>query len=58
MIDSETQDQITTFIIQEARRVPFGKLFIEITMMNGHATNIQCETRRSENINRTASKRH
>lgn len=57
MIDPETQDQITNFISDEARRVPFGKLLIEITMMNGHATNIQCETKRSYNLNRTAVNR-
>lgn len=53
MIDPEVQEQIIAFISEEHRRIKFGKLMIEVTVMNGHCTNIQCETKRSHNLNRT-----
>lgn len=47
------QEQIIKFIEEETRRVHYGKLFIEVTVAKGKATNIQCETKRSMNINET-----
>lgn len=52
MLDPEIQEEITAFVAEEARRVQFGKLLIEVTVMKGHPTNIQCETKRSRNLNR------
>ena len=57
MIPSEILIQIQRFIEQEAGRVEFGHLFIDITMMKGQATNIQCETKRSMNINQAEGRR-
>jgi hypothetical protein len=36
---------------EEAERIKFGKVFIELTVHNSKITNLQAETRRSVNIN-------
>lgn len=51
-MEIEQQEEIITFINDEQRRIKYGKLFIEITVMGGHCTNIQAETKRSHNLNR------
>lgn len=53
MIEHEIQQEIITFISDEVKRIKFGKLLIEVTVMNGHCTNIQAETKRSYNLNRS-----
>jgi hypothetical protein len=46
-----TAKQIISFITEESSRIGFGKLFIEVTVAKGRATNIQAETKRSMNLN-------
>lgn len=52
-MNDEIREQITLFISTELRRITYGKLFIEVTVAAGKATNIQCETKRSMNINQS-----
>lgn len=47
----DIHEQIRSFVDTEARRINYGKLFIEITIANGRMTNIQGETKRSMNLN-------
>ena len=47
----DIKEQIINFILEEAERIEYGKLLIEVTILNGKPTNIQGETKRSENIN-------
>jgi hypothetical protein len=50
-MDDGTRNQIVAFIEEEARRIKFGKLLVEVTVLKGRCTNIQAETRRSLNVN-------
>ena len=50
-MNEQLQTEIIDFINEETRRISYGKLFIEVTIANGRATNVQCETKRSKNIN-------
>ncbi len=52
MIALEKQKVIIDFIDEEARRIGFGIIIIEVNVMAGHLTNIQAETKRSMNIDR------
>lgn len=45
-----TAKQIISFITDESKRINYGKLFVEVTVANGRATNIQCETKKSMNL--------
>lgn len=45
------KEDFWNFVEEETERIQYGKLFIEITVMNGKMTNMQAETRRSKNIN-------
>lgn len=49
-MDTFLQKQIEDFIREDAPHVKYGKLLIEVTIMGGNATNIQCETKKSRNI--------
>jgi len=49
---TEPEKQIIKVIREEAERVGYGKLAIDMTIHKGKVTNIQAEhVRRSENIN-------
>ncbi len=50
MIDPSVQKDIEAFILEDAPRVIHGKLFLEVTITAGHATNVQCETKKSKNL--------
>ncbi|MEQ9135747.1 MAG: hypothetical protein RLO51_11100 [Thalassobaculum sp.] len=52
MLSKEHEREILAFINSELGRVEFGHLFIDVTITNSRATNIQAETKRSLNINR------
>ena len=47
----DLKEQILKFVSTELTRISYGKLYVEITVANSKATNIQCETKRSQNIN-------
>ena len=50
-MDKALGEQILKFIGEETSRINYGKIFVEVTVAAGKATNIQCETKRSMNIN-------
>jgi hypothetical protein len=50
-MNEDQERQVIDFINVETRRLGYGKLFIEVNVAAGKATNIQCETKRSMNIN-------
>lgn len=52
-MNTELAKQIIRFIQEETGRVGYGKLFVEITVANSRATNIQCETKKSMNLSNT-----
>lgn len=52
MLDNEQQKKIINFIQDELQRIHFGHVFIDLTIMKGTCTNIQAETKRSQNINK------
>ncbi len=52
MISPEVQKEIESFIIEDAPHVMYGKLIIEVTVIAGQATNVQCETKKSKNIDK------
>lgn len=47
-----TQEEIIRIVKEEAERIAYGKLLIEITVHKGIATNMQTETKRSNNLNK------
>jgi hypothetical protein len=51
-MEPEIEKQVIDFISTETERIQYGKLFIEVTVLKGRATNIQGETKRSLNLNR------
>jgi hypothetical protein len=60
MLNEEVKRQIIAFIEIETSRMQYGKVMFEITIHNSRVTNIQAETKRSQNINESellASKR-
>jgi hypothetical protein len=50
-MDKATALRIINTITEESARMGFGKIFIEMTVLKGIATNMQVETKRSVNIN-------
>jgi hypothetical protein len=48
---TSAQKQIIDFVEEEARRIGYGKIIIEVSVHNGKLTNVQAETKRSMNIN-------
>jgi hypothetical protein len=46
-------EDIMDFIRSEAKRIEYGKLMVECTVLKGRVTNVQAETKRSKNINQT-----
>ena len=50
-MDEQIKQQIIALIEEEAIRIEYGKLLIEVTVLKGKATNLQDETKRSMNIN-------
>jgi hypothetical protein len=50
-MNDEQKEQILKFVAAELSRISFGKLYIEMTVANNKVTNVQCETKRSLNIN-------
>lgn len=53
MLEPEHASAIIDLINEESARIEYGKLFIEVTVLKGRATNIQAETKRSHNLNKT-----
>lgn len=45
------KDEIYKILCEEADRIGYGKIFIEATVLKGKVTNIQYETKRSQNVN-------
>ena len=50
MLPEEIKTKLLREIEDEIKRVPFGKLFVEISILHGKVVNIQTETRKSINI--------
>lgn len=51
-MEPQIEKQVVDFINTEVSRIEYGKLFLEVTVLKGRATNIQGETKRSLNLNR------
>ena len=47
MIKPENQKEIIDILQEEAERIKFGKIVIEVSISNKNITNIQFETKRS-----------
>jgi len=51
-INADTLKEAMFLIVkEEAERIRFGKVFVELTVYNSRVTNILAETKRSVNIN-------
>lgn len=50
-LDLENAKKVINLINERGNDIEFGKLFVEITISNNRATNIQVETRKSVNLN-------
>lgn len=50
MIPERQQTEIIAFVSEEARRLQYGKIIVEITVHDSKCTNITAETRRSKNL--------
>jgi len=50
MTEETIKEKIWEFVVEEGRRIQWGKLFIEITVQDGKLETIQAETKRTKKL--------
>lgn len=46
------EETIIAMVDEEAERIGYGHIYVDITVHNGRPTNVQAETKRSKNLNK------
>ena len=50
-MNEQQKQELIKFVTEEAHRMQYGKLYVEVTVHKGKVTNAQAETKRSYNLN-------